>query len=126
MKDAAELKQNLRQFTGTDQWFRHWANRNMLYTNGVEYFAEHAGGGAHWFLDIVATEIMPHAKTQPFMSVKLKVERPDSVAMGSAVITADDGNGNVLHTRKIDLTDAPDGEWAFFLTNDVLLLPSEY
>ena len=37
-----------------------------------------------------------------------------------------DGNGNDLFTKSIDYTDCPEGEWKFFFTGNVLMLPSEY
>ena len=40
---------DLRQFTGTETWFRHPLARKVLYTEGVQYVAEQ--GGAYWLLD---------------------------------------------------------------------------
>lgn len=114
------LSANLKMFTGTEQWFRHPLSSNFLYTDGVKFFAEHCGGGAYWFLDILATELADLQETEKFMSITL------DVVDSSAKITADDGNGNVLWTRNIDFTDAEEGTWKFFFTNNVLLLPSEY
>ena len=114
------LSADLKMFTGTEQWFRHPLSSNFLYTDGVKFFAEHCGGGAYWFLDILATELADLQETENFMSITL------DVVDSSAKITADDGNGNVLWTRNIDFTDAEKGTWKFFLTNNVLLLPSEY
>ena len=114
------LSADLKMFTGTEQWFRHPLSSNFLYTDGVKFFAEHCGGGAYWFLDILATELADLQETEEFMSITLHVV--DS----SAKITADDGNGNVLYTKNIDFTDAEEGTWKFFFTNNVLLLPSEY
>ena len=114
------LSADLKMFTGTEQWFRHPLSSNFLYTDGVKFFAEHCGGGAYWFLDILATELSDLQETEKFMSITL------DVVDSSAKITADDGNGNVLWTRNIDFTDAEEGTWKFFFTNNVLLLPSEY
>lgn len=114
------LSADLKMFTGTEQWFRHPLSSNFLYTDGVKFFAEHCGGGAYWFLDILATELADLQETEKFMSITL------DVVDSSAKITADDGNGNVLWTRNIDFTDAEEGTWKFFFTNNVLLLPSEY
>ncbi len=114
------LSADLKMFTGTEQWFRHPLSSNFLYTDGVKFFAEHCGGGAYWFLDILATELADLQEKEDFMSITL------DVVDSSAKITADDGNGNVLWTRNIDFTDAEKGTWKFFLTNNVLLLPSEY
>jgi hypothetical protein len=114
------LSADLKMFTGTEQWFRHPLSSNFLYTDGVKFFAEHCGGGAYWFLDILATELADLQETEDFMSITL------IVVDSSAKILVDDGNGNILHTREVDYTDAEEGAWKFFFTNNVLLLPSEY
>lgn len=113
---------DLDQFTGTDIWYRHPLNSEMFYTEGVQYFAE--AGGAYWLLDIIATEIFQLLRKEAFISIRVDVKD------GKAKITADDGGKGdgpvLLYTRDIEYTDLPEGEWKFFLTNDVLLLPSEY
>jgi hypothetical protein len=114
------LSADLKMFTGTEQWFKHPLSSNFLYTDGVKFFAEHCGGGAYWFLDILATELADLQETEDFMSITL------IVVDKSAKILVDDGNGNILHTREVDYTDAEEGAWKFFFTNNVLLLPSEY
>ena len=114
------LSADLKMFTGTEQWFNHPLSSNFLYTDGVKFFAEHCGGGAYWFLDILATELADLQETEDFMSITL------IVVDSSAKILVDDGNGNILHTREVDYTDAEEGAWKFFFTNNVLLLPSEY
>lgn len=116
-----ELEQNLRSFTGTEFWHQHWLAREMLYTDGVEYFAESAGrSGAYWFLDIIATEVFPLLKKEPFLCIKVVVTTSD------CRIYADDGNDNLVWSRCIEYTDLQEGEWKFYLTDSVLLLPSEY
>lgn len=117
--DAQELRSKLYHFTGTETWFRHPLNRGFFYTEGVRFFAEHAGGGAYWFLDIVATEVFPLLEREPFLVITLDVH-------DNALITADDGDGKVVWSRSIDYTDCPAGVWRFYLTNNVLTLPSEY
>jgi len=123
MKDSNELAHALRNFTGTETWWRHNLSRNMTYTDGVKFFAENANNGAYWFLDIVATEIFPLQRNEEFINIMLYVK--DS----KAVIEADDGDRGsgrvVLFRREIDYTDCPEGEWRFWLTNNVMLLPSE-
>jgi len=39
-------KSDLAQFTGSENWYRHGINRNVLYTDGAQHVAEH--GGAYW------------------------------------------------------------------------------
>ena len=40
-------KSELAQFTGSDNWYRHTINRNVLYTDGAQHVAEH-GGAYRW------------------------------------------------------------------------------
>jgi hypothetical protein len=113
-------KLDLSQFTGTENYYM--TNRifapDMLHTDGVQYFAETAH--AYWFLDIVALDIAKYLKKEPFLSIVLQVKN------GSATIFIEDGDCNLLETRSIEYTDCPDGEYSFFLTNNVLMLTSEY
>ena len=120
----SDLQHDLRMFTGTDQWFRHRFNSNLLYTDGVKFFAEHCGNGAYWFLDIIATELADLQETEDFLTIDLVVKAEEA----QADIIVGDGNGGELYTKHIDFTDAPDGTWKFYLVKagNVMLLPSEY
>lgn len=116
--DSVQLRHELAQFTGTEKWYRHGINRHMLYTEGVQYFCERAG--CYWFLDIVATEHFRLQRLHPFLAIAL--EAGDS----KANIFVDDGDGKPIYRRHIEYTDCPDGTWRFYLTDNVMLLPSEY
>lgn len=117
------LKSDLAHFTGTENYYRS-INRAVTYTDGVKYFADKAG--AHWLIDILATELVGHAKREEFLHIKMDVRND------KAEITADDGNGKVVWRRDIDWTDCPEGEWRFYMAlggpegTVVILLPSEY
>jgi hypothetical protein len=91
---------------------------NLKHTDGVQYFAEQAG--AFWFLDIVATEIYPFSDKYPFMTIYLTVKD------GEAEIIVQDGDISRVFQRHINFTDCPEGTYEFFLTDDVLMLCSEY
>lgn len=110
-----ELRLALRQFTGTEHWYRHNPT-SLVYTDGVQYFAEKAG--AYWFLDIVGTEVL--ALRMEFAVVKL-VSKDNA---GSIVV--EDGNGNISWEKKLDFTDAPEGVWSFYLQDKIIIIPSEY
>lgn len=115
-----ELARELGGFTGTTQWYKHWL-RKLLYTDGVQFFAEEGGqNGAYWFIDIVATEYHPMLPKHPFLLIRL------IVADKQATILVENGNGKALKEKAIDYTDMQPGEWRFYLTDDVLLLPGEY
>jgi len=110
---------DLSQFYGTEKYHKTFVfSPNLKHTDGVQYFAEQAG--AFWFLDIVATEIYPFSDKYPFMTIYLTVKD------GKAEIIVQDGDVSRLFQRQIDFTDCPEGTYEFFLTDDVLMLCSEY
>ncbi len=114
-------KSDLAQFTGSENWYRHGINRNVLYTDGAQHVAEH--GGAYWLLDEIAI-IQPYNKAvaaEEFQVWKLAV-LPDR----TATLTCDDGNGNIVFTKEIEYTDFPLDEITLYFANNVVLLPSEY
>ena len=115
--DAADL----RQFTGSENWYRHGLVRDVLYTDGAKYLAEH--GEAYWLLDQIA--LAQHDKRlarEEFQLWKLIVEQDDD----SAVLTCDDGNGLILYREDIEFTDFPLPEVTLYCVNNTILLPSEY
>jgi hypothetical protein len=112
---------DLAQFTGTEQWYRHSINRNVLYTDGAQYVAEQ--GEAYWLLDEIAL-IQPYDKNvaaEEFQVWKLTV-RPEKTAS----LTCDDGNGNIVFTKEIPFTDFPLETITLYFANNVIHLPSEY
>jgi len=119
-------KLDLSQFIGTANYYQtnSMFAKGMHHTDGVQYFAENAGNGAYWFLDIVATEYFPLLKKEPFISITLIVgsNQDDNNAM----IVVEDGDCELLAKKIIEYTDCPVGEYKFFLTDNVLMLTSEY
>jgi hypothetical protein len=110
---------NLSQFCGTTQYHRTFMfTPKLVHTDGVQYFAETAG--CFWLLDIIATEIYPLTKKEPFLSIKFWVNG------GEASIIAEDGDLNPVFVKGIEHTDCPEGTYEFFLTDNVLMLTSEY
>jgi hypothetical protein len=84
----------------------------------VQYFANTAG--AFWFLDIVSTEIYKLTSQHDFIAITLDVDN------GKAKITATDGNDKRIFQKNISYTDCPNGSYSFWISGDVLMLPSEY
>ena len=111
---------DLSGFTGTENWYRHWANPKITFTDGAHHFAEHAGNGAFWFLDIIVTELTGLQRELGFLHIVL------NVIENEADITADDGNNNIVWQKHISYTDCPPGTYRFYFTNDVILLTTEY
>jgi len=114
------LTQNdLRQFTGTEQWYRHGLERSVLYTEGAKHVAD--AGGAYWLLDEIA--FAQHDRkiaADPFQVWKLVVSGH------CATLTCEDGNGNTVSRKKIEFTDFPLPEITLWFTDNTILLPSEY
>ena len=112
---------DLAQFIGTERWYRHAINRNVLYTEGAQYVAEQ--GEAYWLLDEIAL-VQPDDKNvaaEEFQVWKLTV-RPEK----TATLTCDDGNGNIVFTKEIPFTDFPLETITLYFANNVIHLPSEY
>ena len=111
---------DLRQFTGSEHWYRHGLVRNVLFTDGTKYLADQ--GGAYWLLDEIAlAQRSNRVVAEAFQVWKLAVN-PDH----TAVLTCDDGNGNVVFTKRIEFTDFPLPEVTLYFTGNTILLPSEY
>jgi hypothetical protein len=111
----------LRQFSGTGQWYGHGLVRTVLFTDGAKHVADR--GGAYWLLDEIAfaqRSVKPVA-AEPFQFWTLRV-KPDRTAM----LTCEDGNGRAVFSKIIAYTDFPLDEISFYFTDNTILLPSEY
>lgn len=114
-QSSKELKANLEQFYGTENYFTNPLVK-YKYTDGVKYFAENAG--AYWLLQEING--MTAKVNEYFFNIKVISKN------NKANIIIDDGNGKVVAKKHIGFTDLPEGEWQFFLTDNVLMIPSEY
>ena len=111
---------DLAQFTGTETWFRHSLVRKVLYTEGVQYVAEH--GGAYWLIDEIAfAQGLTNIAATDFQVWKLCVD-----INRTASLTCTDGNYRVVYTKPLDWTDFPLDEICLYFTDNTILLPSEY
>lgn len=112
---------DLRQFTGSENWYRHGLNRKVLFTDGAKYVADAAG--AYWLVDEIALAQRYEARVaaEAFQVWKLAV-RSDR----TATLTCEDGNCNIVFTKELDYTDFPLDNITLFFTNDVIYLPSEH
>lgn len=120
-KNKRLTKADLRQFTGTEHWYRHPLVRSVLYTDGAQYVAEK--GGAYWLLDEIAFAQKGNRRVaaEEFQLWKLEV-RPDQTAR----LTCENGNGTVVFKKSLDYTDFPLDEITLYCVNSVIHLPSEY
>lgn len=121
MTDDVLTANDLRQFTGTEQWYRHGLVRHVLFTDGAKYLADRAG--AYWLLDEIAFAQRGNnaVATEPFQLWTLQVN-----ADQTATLTCEDGNGRAVFTKRLDYTDFPLPTIRLYFTDNVILLPSEY
>ena len=115
-------KDDLRQFTGSEQWYRHGINRSVLFTDGAKYVAD--TGGAYWLLDEIALAQHHNKRVagEEFQLWKLAVNLDQNTAM----LTCEDGNGHIVFRKKIAFTDFPLEEISLYFCNKTIHLPSEY
>jgi hypothetical protein len=112
---------DLRNFTGSETFYRHPMNRKIVFTEGVKYVADTAG--AYWLIDELAFAQRYQAKVaaENFQAWKLTVNDDHS-----AELRCEDGNHNFVFEKRIDWTDFPLPEISLWLVGGTILLPSEY
>lgn len=127
MKTKEDLQALMDKFYGgSDGRYRHWAHRRFIYSEGINAVADHVG--AHWLLDIVATEVAPlliqrwetgHLHSH-FLRVKVECSK-------AATITLErDIDAPLPWRRDLQFTTFPEGEWVFKLAMDgVIAAPTE-
>lgn len=103
-------------FTGTENYYKNFLG--LVYTDGLKYVAEEAG--AYWLIDAIAS-YQADLKKHEFQSWTLK-QNPDK----SWTLKATDGNDRVLVKQEIEFSDFPIGQISLYVSNNVLMLPSEY
>jgi hypothetical protein len=82
-----------------------------------------AAGGAYWLLDEIALaqRYKKRVAAEEFQNWTLKVKDDNT-----ARLTCDDGNGNIVFSKRIPFTDFPLPEISLYFCNSTILLPSEY
>lgn len=120
MKTAQEIKSELANFTGTENYYKH--SLGILYTDGVLHMVRTCE--AFWLIDLVASwQLDKKVRVQEFQVFKLTVNDNRS-----AIVSIEDGNDNVIQTQNIEFTDFPLDRITLFYNSieKVLYLPSEH
>ena len=113
-------QESLAQFTGTATWYQHDLVRTITYTEGVKHVADE--GKAHWLIDYIASmQLEPKIADKPFQVWRLMVDD-----VHQAIITCENGDGRNIYRDDFSYTDFPLPEITFWVTENVVLLPSEY
>lgn len=110
----------LSQFIGTETWYRHPIVRKVLYTEGIKHMMNKAG--AYWLIDEIAfQQYHPRVKSKEFQVWILAV----NLEASTAALRCEEGNGRVLFSKQISYTDFPLAEIKIYVSDNVILLPSE-
>jgi hypothetical protein len=114
-------KGDLRQFTGSEHWYRHGLVRSVVFTDGAKYVADK--GGAYWLLDeiAIAQRGEQQVAAEAFQLWTLTV-RPNR----TATLTCENGNCVAVFRKELDYTDFPLDSVQLYFTDNTILLPSEY
>jgi len=112
---------DLRQFTGSENWYRHPLVRHVLYTDGAKYVADK--GGAYWLLDEIAfaQRAQKAVAAEEFQVWTLAVNSDRT-----ALLTCGDGDGNTVYEKRLVYTDFPAERIALWFANNTIYLPGEH
>jgi hypothetical protein len=111
---------DLAHFTGTEQIWRHSLIPHVRYTDGARHVA--VAGQAWWLLDKIAcAQLETKHAAQTFQLWTLTVKQDLS-----ADLVCTDGNGNTVSAERLGYTDFPLPEIKLYVTDNTILLPSEY
>jgi hypothetical protein len=112
---------------GFDEKIRHPLARRLVYSSGVQEIAE---TGCYWLLDVIGTEhVEAFLKHRGYFGGMgfIRVKVADSKA--TIKLERDTGEPS-KHTREIEYTDMPEGEYTFYLIDEgshiLMHLPTEY
>jgi hypothetical protein len=111
----------LGQFIGTTDWYRHPLFRGFTYTEGVRYVAQRAG--AYWLVEaIFSHQLDKKAKAEAFQVWTL-TRTPEG---GASLVMTDGDTETEIIRQDIEYTDFPLVTFSVYLTDQVLMLKSEY
>lgn len=121
-REMTNLQDDLKQFYGSGVLYRHPMNKNIVYTEGVQYLAEK--GKAYWLIDDIcfAYQTIDAIRNISFQTWVLKKNAEGE----GATLRVEDGNKNLIKSFDIAFTDFPLPGITLWLIEGTLLLPSEY
>lgn len=115
---ADELKQQLKQFYGTEYYHKYqWLNL----TDGVKFLCDNAN--CYWLIDILLS--IPSILTAESFCVLVLNRVGDNARL--RIHDGDRGGGEkVFYRQTIPWTDFPFDTFTLFIQQGVVMLPSEY
>lgn len=118
---AATLTSALRNFCGTETWFRHPFFPKYLYTEGIQFLAEEAG--CYWLIDLI------YGLQCDQQAVRNEAFQVWDLIVGenkAATLQCEDGNGNVIFVHRLNYTTFPLEKIRLYFSENVLLLTTEW
>lgn len=128
------LQQSLKQFTGTDNYYKHLLG--LHYTDGIQYLAEKAQ--CYWLIDVIAShqtkKLLADQMLKDFQLWLLVVSdshefiKPKPHHQAVVTCWGDTPNAGIKPAvrQDIEFTDFPLSEIKLYLCHGALMLPSEY
>lgn len=130
-----EIENHLRQFTGTENYHRHWM-RKLVFTDGIKAMAEMCE--AYWLIDLIAShqtsDLMKKCEDLQIWILKriADPETPDRFGFEATCWKDTGGNNKPKITQVGKYTDFPLDEIKIYVAPGgpngeiVMFLPSEY
>lgn len=115
---------DLEEFIGTENYYMVGLYPKIDYTEGILYLIE--SRDCMWLIKMICHKVSSNSdllSNQDFMRITLKKES-DNPAKHKLIFT--DGNYNVLDQEEIENQNVKDESVNMFLTDNVLMLTSEY
>jgi hypothetical protein len=134
MISVQKLQQSLKQFTGTNNYYKHLLG--LRYTDGVQYLAEKAE--CYWLIDVIAShqtkKLLADRMLSDFQVWFLVVgdshefikPKPNYKAVITCWKDTPDVGIKPTVRQDIECANFPLSELKLYLCNGVLMLPSEY
>lgn len=122
---AEEIRNDLRQFTGSEQLHKNWLG--LKFTDGIKYLVDAAQ--AYWLLDVIGSHLCTKKNLRgvPFLVARLVVK--DSKAVFTMHTDWSDENPEkfpAVCRQRIPYTDFPLDEIKLYCIRGTVMLPSEY
>lgn len=110
---------DLEGFTGTENYYFNPLFRSIKYTDGCKFLSDN---GAAWLVTDILSHLSSNRKVNREAFISAKFEKK----VKGWLLTFDDGNGNIMDCQKYEYSDFPMPSIKFFITDNVMMLPSEY
>src|SRR5438105_5410898 len=114
------LRAELRQFTGSEEFYRHFTNV-IIYTEGVKFLAERAR--LYWLIDLIASLQTRALKDRALREFQLWELR---IANGKAVLVCLRDSDDPAFRVPLKFADSALDYVRLYVENGTLLLPSEH